>query len=90
MVELANMRRFPERERHENAQKWLPRAQAAVADLKTYPAAYEDLIGERERLDAEQAAYTQQVELQWRFARSSTARQSPMRAARGAATRRLA
>ncbi|MFI7306984.1 restriction endonuclease [Micromonospora aurantiaca] len=68
MIELANMQRFPELERHENADKWLPRAQAAVADLKTYTALYEGIISERERLDAEQAAYIQQVELQRRFA----------------------
>jgi hypothetical protein len=42
MVELANMQRFPELERHENAEKWLPRAQAAVADLKTYTTAHAD------------------------------------------------
>ncbi len=68
MVELANMQRFPELEQHEDSEKWLPKAQAAVADLKAYTAAYEDLISERERLEAERAAYTQQVELQRRFA----------------------
>ncbi|MFF5085494.1 restriction endonuclease [Actinoplanes sp. NPDC000266] len=68
MVELANMERFPELEQHENSEKWLPRAQAAVAALKTYTGAYENLISERERLAAERAAYTQQVELQRRFA----------------------
>jgi hypothetical protein len=68
MVELANMQRFPELEQHEDTDKWLPKAYAAVADLKSYTAVYEDLISERERLLAEQAAYTQQVELQRRFA----------------------
>jgi hypothetical protein len=68
MVELANMERFPELEQHEDSEKWLPRAQAAVADLKNHTRAYEDLLSERERLDAERAAYTQQIELQRKFA----------------------
>jgi hypothetical protein len=58
MVELANMEQFTELEQHEDAGKWLPKAQAAVAALKTYTAAYEDLISERERVEAERAAYT--------------------------------
>jgi hypothetical protein len=39
MVELANMEQFTELEAHEDAGKWLPKAQAAVAALKTYTGA---------------------------------------------------
>jgi hypothetical protein len=67
MVELANMTTFPELENHEDSEKWLPLGVEAVAELKRHTAPYEHLISEREKLVAERAAYTQQVELQRRF-----------------------
>ena len=60
MVELADMQRFPRVGAAEDTDKWLPKAQAAVAKLKAHTAAYEDLISERERLQGERAAYTTQ------------------------------
>ncbi len=67
MVELASMTKFPELEKHEDSEKWLPRAIEAVAELKRHTEAYEHLLGERQKLEAERAAYMQQVELQRRF-----------------------
>jgi len=68
MVELSNMGSFPELERLEDSEKWLSKAQRAVAALKTCTAAYEGILNEQERLDAESAAHTQQIEVQRTFA----------------------
>lgn len=68
MLEVANISRFPELERHEDSAHLLAKAQQAVADLKEQTKAHEGLIIERERLDAERAAYIQQAEVQRRFA----------------------
>src|SRR5262249_29085823 len=58
----------PELERHEDSDHLLAKARQAVADLKEQTKAHEALIVERERLDAERAAYIQQAEVQRRFA----------------------
>jgi hypothetical protein len=68
MLEIANMSRFPELERHEDSAHLLVKAEQAVTHLKEQTKAHEALIVERERVDAERAAYIQQAEVQRRFA----------------------
>lgn len=68
MMEVANTKKFPELERHENAEQLLEKAEKAVAELKEQTQGHEALIIDRERAAAERAAYTQQAELQRRFA----------------------
>jgi Restriction endonuclease len=68
MMEVANLLQFPELERHEDSDRLLKQATDAVAELKRHTEAHEQLIIERERLEAERAAYLQQAELQRRFA----------------------
>jgi hypothetical protein len=68
MMEVANLLRFPELERHEDSDRLLKQATDAVAELKRHTEAHEQLIIESERLEAERTAYLQQAELQRRFA----------------------
>lgn len=68
MLEIANTAKFPELERHEDSENLIEKAHSAVADLREQTVRHEELILERERVDAERAAYTQQAELQRRFA----------------------
>ncbi|MFB9902392.1 restriction endonuclease [Allokutzneria oryzae] len=68
MLEVANMKRFPELERHSDSEHLLTQARDAVAELKRQTSTHEQLILERQRAEAERAAYAQQVELQRRFA----------------------
>jgi len=69
MVELSNMTRFTELEGldDERRGKLLPLAQEAVAELKAHTSAYETLLSERERLEAERLAYANQVTLRRQF-----------------------
>jgi hypothetical protein len=62
MIDLASMTRFPELENHEDRDKWLPKAQTAVADMRRLVAPYESVLDDRERRSAERDAYVQQVE----------------------------
>ncbi|GHE80081.1 hypothetical protein GCM10017786_07640 [Amycolatopsis deserti] len=68
MLEIANLNKFPELERHEDSDQLIQKARAAVDELREQTAGHEQLIVERERIAAERAAYTQQAELQRRFA----------------------
>lgn len=67
MLEVANTKKFPELERHEDSDALLEKARAAVTHLKEQTQGHEQLIVERERAEAERAAYAQQAELQRRF-----------------------
>lgn len=67
MMEVANTTSFPELDDHEDSERLVSKARAAVALLKEHTAAHESLIVERERLDAERSAYAQQAEVQRRF-----------------------
>ena len=67
MLEVANTTTFPELERHEDSRHLLEQARAVVVHLKEFTTQHEGLIVERERLDAERAAYAQQAEVQRRF-----------------------
>lgn len=67
MMEVANLNRFPELERHENSKQLLERAREAVTALKSHTTSHESLIVEHQRLEAERSAYIQQAELQRRF-----------------------
>lgn len=68
MMEVANTASFPELEDHEDSDRLVAKARAAVALLKKHTEDHEQLIVERERLDAERTAYAQQAEVQRRFA----------------------
>jgi hypothetical protein len=68
MMEVANMSSFPELNRHEDAESLVAKAKAAVVELRAQTKVHEQLIIERERVDAERAAYIQQAEVQRRFA----------------------
>ncbi|GAA1612006.1 hypothetical protein GCM10009789_77920 [Kribbella sancticallisti] len=68
MMEIANMSSFPELNRHEDAESLVVKAEAAVTELREQTKVHEQLIIERERLDAERSAYIQQAEVQRRFA----------------------
>lgn len=67
MLEIANMERFPDLERHEDAEHLISKATSAVAELKRHTKDYESLISEQERLEAERAAHEQQAALQRKF-----------------------
>lgn len=67
MIELAHMDRFPELENHENKEKWLPKAETAVANLRRHVELYESLVSERERVAAELKAKKADQDLQRRF-----------------------
>lgn len=67
MLEIANMERFPDLERHEDAERLIAQAKAAVAELRRHTKQYESLLNERERLEAERVAQEQQVALRRKF-----------------------
>ncbi|MER6172875.1 restriction endonuclease [Streptosporangium sp. NPDC001681] len=67
MIELAHMERFPEIESLEDADKWLPKAKNASADLMIHISVYENLISERVKHAAELSAIKTQNDLQRRF-----------------------
>jgi hypothetical protein len=67
MLEIANLSRFPELEKHEDHEALVTKARDAIETLKQQTEAHEQLFIERERVEAERAAYSQQAELQRRF-----------------------
>jgi hypothetical protein len=75
MIELSNMTRFIELEGldDERRSKYLPRAQQAVAELKGQTSAYERLLAERERLEAERLEYASQAASRRQFSEELSA-----------------
>jgi hypothetical protein len=67
MMEIANTTEFPELEKHADRDKLLSQARSAVAHLQRQTAHYAAHMAERERLDAERAAYEKQTEVLRRF-----------------------
>jgi hypothetical protein len=67
MTEVASMERFHDIEKLEDAEVRLIDARMAVAELKRWTEQYSDAISERERVEAELAAATQQAEASRKF-----------------------
>lgn len=67
MMEIANTTEFPELQKHEDREKLLDQARSAVAHLQRQTADYAAHMAERERLNAERAAYEKQAQVLRRF-----------------------
>jgi hypothetical protein len=56
MVEVGSMRRFPDLANHENAKQLVAEAEKAVAELRRWTEQYQEVLAERDRVEAEARA----------------------------------
>lgn len=56
MVEVGSMRRFPDLEKHENSKQLVAEAEKAVAELQHWTKQHQEVLAERDRLEAEARA----------------------------------
>lgn len=56
MVEVGSMQRFPDLEKHENSKQLIADAEKAVAELRCWTERYQEVLAERDRLQAEARA----------------------------------